>query len=95
MITAREAREETFLNWTPENKIAEAAKQLCETEIDKCIRERIKEDDDELVIGMSYRNKKLLKKDFYLAVQTYLRDNGYTMYPDYYDDQVAIYWGED
>lgn len=92
MITAREAREETFLNWMSENEIAEAAKQLCETEIDKCIRERIKEDEN--AIGIRYRNEKLAKADFYLAVKAYLRDNGYTMYPGYYDDQISIYWGK-
>ena len=93
MIDAREARKETSLNWTPENKVCEEAKRFCENEIDKCIRERIKEDEESTCL--SYRNRKLLKKDFYLAVKTYLRDNGYTVYPDYFDDQIVIYWEEE
>lgn len=91
MITAREAREETFLNWTPENKIAEAAKQLCENEINKCIQEQINK---ESAICIGYRNKKLLEEDFYSAVRKYLRDNGYVIEWGYYDDQINIYWGD-
>lgn len=92
MISAREVREKTALNWTPKNKVYEEAKRFCDNEIDKCIREKIKEED---ATCLCYRNRKLLKKDFYLAVKTYLNDNGYLMYPDYYEDEVIIYWEEE
>ena len=71
MIDAREARKETSLNWTSENKVCEEAKRFCENEIDKCIKEQIKEDSKKLVeLAADIDEKEHPKPAFLMVITT-------------------------